>query len=252
MKKMTINNMITGDMVQTRNGKFATVMKDTPIGDVLRYHTAKNSFSYIAVRYNDDMTHKDHNGLDIMKVYRIPGDLAANVAGDVVANPEKMAVDAALIWDRDNPVFDINDLQTGDMVKTRGGKLGTVYLNTLIGDIIRYHTEKNSFSYLTNFTTDLKSVKKDSFDIVEVYRSLIYSTTDAGDAFGNPDKMVQDGNLIYKRDEVAFEDEIEDDVQDDDRTDWETATLEVAEAPVRPTFTLTDEQFDRLLGRMWG
>lgn len=253
MKNFTIANLITGDMVQTRNGKYATVMKNTPIGDVLRYHTQKNSFSYIPVRFNTDMTHKDHNTLDIMKVYRIPADLASNVAGDVVANPSKMISDAALIWDRDNPVFDLNDLETGDMVRTRNGKLATVYLNTLIGDILRYHTEKDSFSYLKNFTTDMKSLKKSDYDIVEVYRSLIYSSSEAGDAFANPDKMVNEGNLIYKRpDEAAADTDIPDDVDDNDN-DWEAVTLEVTDRPANmPNFSLTDEQFDRLLAAMWG
>ena len=208
MKNFTINNLMTGDMVQTRNGKYATVMRDTIAGDVLRYHTEYNSFSYIAARYNEDMTHNSKTNFDIMKVYRIDDNAASNIAGDVVANPEKMSTYGRLIWDRENPVFDLNDIQTGDMIKTRNGKYGTVYKNTLIGDIIRYHTEHNSFSYLKNFTEDMKSTKSENFDIVEVYRSLIFPTSEIGDAFANVDKMVNDGNLVYRR--------VEDPVSDDD------------------------------------
>lgn len=245
MKNFTINNLRTGDMVQTRNGKYATVMKDTIAGDILRYHTDYNSFSYISTRYNDDMTHKSKSTFDIMKVYRISDDAASNVAGDVVANPEVMIASGNLIWDRENPVFDINDIQTGDMVKTRNGKLGTVYLNTLIGDIIRYHTEKNSFSYLKNFTRDMKSVKSENFDVVEVYRSLIYPTSEVGDAIANPDKMISTGNLIYKRDE---------DVDGDTDTENDMPEYTVADHKVsidQINFTLTDDQFDRLLSTFW-
>ena len=254
MKNFTIANLMTGDMIQTRNGKYATVMKNTPIGDVLRYHTTKDSFSYIAIRYNDNMTHKDHSTLDIMKVYRMPEDLASNVAGDVVANPAKMVTDKALIWDRENPVFDLTDLITGDMIKTRSGKYATVYLNTPIGDIVRYHTTNDSFSYLKNFTRDMRHVEKTKFDIVEVYRSQIYSTSEAGDAFANVTKMVNDGNLVYRRDDypvaVATDADV-DDIGVDEDGGWDTAITELRTAGA-PSFSLTDEQFDRLLEAMWG
>lgn len=200
MKNFTIANLMTGDLVITANGKRATVMLDTPVGNILRFHTEKNSFSYIDKRYNSDLTHNKHEGLTIVKVYRLdPTKSAQNKIGDLVANPDKMLELGKVVYDRDavttKPTID--SLITGDMLIHRNGKVSTVYKNTPIGDILRFHTEFNSFSYLSRYSDDLTHESKDAFDIVAVYRTQSDDPTVAGDYIGNPDKMLDPANELW-------------------------------------------------------
>jgi hypothetical protein len=193
-------NIQTGDMIETRSGKRATVMLNTPIGNILRFHTTKDSFSYLDTRYNDDLTHNKYENLDIVKVYRIdPSTLDKKKVGDLIANPDKMTEYGKVVYDRDYvaPKPTIADLQTGDMLVHRGGKVSTVYKDTPVGDIIRFHTEFNSFSYLTRYNDDLNHESKDSLDIIAVFRVSDPDTTKAGDFIGNPVKMLNEDNLLW-------------------------------------------------------
>lgn len=214
---MTINNLMTGDLVVTNNDKMATVMKNTTIGDILRFHTDKDSFSYLNVRYNDDLTHKTCSGLTIVKVYRVdPDNIAPNKIGDLIANPEKMVEYGRVIYDsstrshrtsaitdyeQDTTVKDkptIENLLTGDMLVHTGGKVSTVYKDTLFGDITRYHTEKNSFSYLYKFDNEsLEHSANGEYDIIAVFRAQSEDNATVGDVIGNPTKMITPENLLW-------------------------------------------------------
>ena len=55
------NNLLTGDMLVHKNGKVSTVMLDTQCGDIMRFHTSFNSFSYLD-NFNDDLSHVKHDG----------------------------------------------------------------------------------------------------------------------------------------------------------------------------------------------
>lgn len=213
----TISNLITGDLVLTANGKMATVMKNTTIGDILRFHTTKDSFSYLNKRYNDNLTHKTCNGLTIVKVYRVdPDKIESNKIGDLIANPDKMLEFGSVVFDRENdnsrnPVMaatavgnsqedkpTISDLLTGDMLVHRNGKVSTVYKDTPFGDIIRYATEKNSFSYLYRFNNeDLTHESKGDYDIIGVFRTNAADESTAGDAITNPVKMLTPENAVW-------------------------------------------------------
>lgn len=231
MKNFTKANLMTGDMIETRSGKRATVMLNTPIGNILRFHTEKDSFSYLDTRYSDTLTHNNHENLDIVKVYRVdPTKLPSNKIGDLVANPEKMLEYGQVVYDRwssdeadsddnESPVTasfeataceaETNDevgesqkptkavLQTGDMLVHRNGKVSTVYKDTPVGDITRYHTESNSFSYLSNFDEELIHNDKTNFDVVAVFRTAETDMTKAGDLIGNPEKMITKNNLLW-------------------------------------------------------
>jgi len=194
MKNFTIANLMTGDLVTLRNGKTGTVMLNTPIGDIIRYHSEKNSFSYIAKRFNADLTHNKHTNMDIMKVYRIdPAKVPMNKVGDLVANPVKMLDAGTVVFDRDavSAKPKLGDLITGDLLIHRNGKVSTVYKDTPIGDIIRYYTENNSFSYLRRYNDDLVHESKDSFDIVAVLRVPdSIDSTQIGDYIANPVKVL--------------------------------------------------------------
>lgn len=193
------NDFVTGDMVILRNGKAGTVMLDTPAGNIVRFHTDKDSFSYLDIRYNDDLTHTKHENMDIVKVYRIDTDIASNKIGDLVANPEKMTTYGTVVFDRDKIVSKPkpSDLITGDMVVFKNGKVATVYKGTPVGDIVRYHTSNNSFSYLYRYDDNLKHESKDGFDIVAVFRVQTDDTSTVGDYIGNPNKMLSTDNLYW-------------------------------------------------------
>lgn len=199
MKNFTIANLMTGDLVTLRNGKTGTVMLNTPIGDIIRYHSEKNSFSYIAKRFNADLTHNKHTNMDIMKVYRIdPAKVPMNKVGDLVANPVKMLDAGTVVFDRDavSAKPKLGDLITGDLLIHRNGKVSTVYKDTPIGDIIRYYTENNSFSYLRRYNDDLVHESKDSFDIVAVLRVPdSIDSTQIGDYIANPVKVLTADNV---------------------------------------------------------
>ena len=212
-----MNNLITGDLVICNNGKMATVMRGTSIGAILRFHTEKDSFSYLGKRYNDDLTHKTCKGLTISKVYRVdPDKIDPGKIGDLIANPDKMLESGTVIFDRGGrtsvvpamatiPVGDtdkdkptIADLMTGDMLVHRNGKVSTVYKDTPFGDIIRYATEKNSFTYLYKYDNEtLAHESKDNYDIVGVFRVNADDESTAGDAITNPAKMITPKNAIW-------------------------------------------------------
>lgn len=195
--KFNKTNMRTGDMVEIRNGKRGTVMLDTAAGNIIRFHTEKDSFSYLDTRYNDDLTHTKHEQMDIVKVYRVdPNNIPANKIGDLIANVDKMIEFGKIVYERKSaPKLD--ELKTGDMLVHRNGKVSTVYKGTPFGDITRYHTEYNSFSYLSRYDNELKHESNDSFDIVAVYRANIEDTTRVGDLIGNPNKMISENNLVW-------------------------------------------------------
>lgn len=214
---MNINTLMTGDLVITVNGKKATVMKNTNIGDILRFHTEKDSFSYLNKRYNDNLTHKTCSGLTISKVYRVdPDKIKANKIGDLIANPDKMLEYGSLIYSRDevlpktpaipavseettkNDKPTIADLMTGDMLVHMDGKVSTVYKDTPFGDIIRYATEKNSFTYLYRFDNEtLAHESKADYDIIGVFRASADNESEAGDAITNPAKMLISENALW-------------------------------------------------------
>ena len=215
-------NLITGDLVICNNGKKATVMKNTNVGDILRFHTEKDSFSYLGKRYNDNLTHKSCKGLTIAKVYRVdPDKIEPSKIGDLIANPDKMLEYGKVVFDRDSktppvpamaalPTNDaerdkptISDLMTGDMLVHRNGKVSTVYKDTPFGDIIRYATEKNSFSYLYKYDNEsLTHESNDSYDVAGVFRANAADESTAGDAITNPAKMITPDNAVW----VGFED----------------------------------------------
>ena len=213
----TISNLITGDLVLTANGKMATVMKNTTIGDILRFHTTKDSFSYLNKRYNDNLTHKTCKGLTIVKVYRVdPDKIESNKIGDLIANPDKMLEFGSVVFDRENdnsrnPVMaatavgnsqedkpTISDLLTGDMLVHVNGKVSTVYKDTPFGDITRYATEKNSFTYLYRFDNEsLEHESNSEYDICAVFRANAADESTAGDAITNPAKMLVPENAVW-------------------------------------------------------
>ena len=108
-----------------------------------------------------------------------------------------------------NTSFTKANLLTGDMLVHRNGKISTVLLDTICGDITRFHSSFNSFSYLKNLNEDLTHVKYDGLDVVRVYRTFDSDRTKVGDAIANPDKMIVDSNLVW----IAETDDT-DDVQD--------------------------------------
>lgn len=218
---MNMNTLMTGDLVVCNNGKMATVMKNTNIGDILRFHTEKDSFSYLNKRYNDNLTHKTCSGLTISKVYRVdPDKIEANKIGDLIANPDKMLEYGSLIYSRDGaspripavPALSnenkwddkpkIEDLLTGDMLVHLNGNVSTVYKDTPFGDITRYVTKKNSFTYLYRFDNEtLKHESKDDYDIIGVFRANGDDAANAGDAITNPAKMLVAENAVWVKGE---------------------------------------------------
>ena len=217
MNKM---NLMTGDLVVCVNGKKATVMKNTVAGNILRFHTEKDSFSYLETRYNDNLTHKTCSGLTIVKVYRAdPENVEPSKIGDLIANPEKMEELGKVIYERgeasaptlviagydedtdytEKPT--IESLLTGDMLVHRNGNVSTIYKDTPFGDITRYHTQKNSFSYLYKFDNEaLTHESKSAFDIIGVFRGQD-GNNNAGDMVSNPAKMLTTDNVVWAEDE---------------------------------------------------
>lgn len=213
---MNMNTLMTGDLVVTANNKMATVMRNTSVGNILRFHTEKDSFSYMDKRYNDNFTHKTCKGLTIVKVYRVdPDKIDPSKIGDLIANPDKMLEFGKVIYEADarnsrvaamaqypqdeaqNEKPTIESLLTGDMLVHRNGNVSTVYKDTPFGDVVRYHTEKNSFTYLYKFDNEsLKHDSKDSFDIIGVFRAK-GNDDDTGDMIGNPGKMLVSENKIW-------------------------------------------------------
>lgn len=198
----TISNLKTGDLVICANGKMATVMKGTAREDVLRFHTEFNSFSRLGVNYNSDMTNKRADGLTIVKVYRAIG-VANNKIGDLVFNPLKMLEYGTVVYDRataeaNGDDITIDSLKTGDMLVHRNCKRSTVFKGAEFGDIVRYHTANNSFTWLSKFDNDtLEHVSNSDYDIVEVYRTAVDDPTKYGDDYCNVDQMICEANKIY-------------------------------------------------------
>lgn len=205
----TKTNLMTGDMIVCRNGKAATIMLNTVAGNIARFHTSKDSFSYLDTRYDDDLSHTSHVNMDIVKVYRADTEnISEKDVGDLIANPEKMIKYGKLIFDRETadeyeeestsaskPT--LGSLVTGDMLVHKNGKCSTVYKDTPSGDITRYHTENNSFSYLRRFNEDLEHENNDDYNIVAVFRTQSNDSSTVGDAIGNPSKMLIPENLIW-------------------------------------------------------
>lgn len=210
----TINDLRTGDLVICAKGKKATVMKNTGREDVLRFHTKENSFLRIAANYNDDLTSKKSAGFDIVKVYRAV-DAPANKIGDMIFNPDKMIAEGTVVYDR-NAVT----LKTGDLLVHRNGKRSTVFIGAEFGDITRFHTDFNSFSYLKRYDADFKHESNDGYDIVAIYRVADTNPTTFGDSFFNPEIMEIGANLIWSRDAAEPDDDEQDDCDyDDDSSD---------------------------------
>ena len=201
-----INDLRTGDLVICAKGKKATVMKGTGREDILRFHSKENSFLRIDANYNADGTSKKSTGFDIVKVYRA-ANLPSNKIGDLIFNPDKMIAEGTVIYDRDAAVATIADLRTGDLLVHRNGKESTVFKGTEFGDITRYHTDFNSFSYLVRFDDDMTHESNSGYDIVAVYRAADTNPTTFADAFCNPEVMKIPANLVFDR-----ADEDEDDV----------------------------------------
>ena len=250
---MNMNTLMTGDLVVCNNGKMATVMRNTTVGNILRFHTEKDSFSYMDRRYNENFTHKSCKGLTIVRVYRVdPDKIDPSKIGDLIANPEKMIEFGKVIYEANaqnsrvaamaqysqdeaqNEKPTIESLLTGDMLVHRNGNVSTVYKDTPFGDIARYHTEKNSFSYLYKFDNEtLEHENKEAFNIIGVFRAN-GDDDDTGDMIGNPGKMLVSENKIwgdslagtywYKGENVGYEVDVyvtddednEDDYDDED------------------------------------
>lgn len=196
----TISNLKTGDLVICKNGKMATVMKNTGREDVLRFHTDYNSFSRLNVNYNDDLTNKRADGLTIVKVMRAI-DVEPSDIGDLVYNPDEMREGGTVVYDRDaesDNKITIDSLKTGDMLVHANGKVSTVFKGADFGDITRYHTSNDSFSYLRRFNNEtLKHESNSDYDIVAVYRTSVDDPTKFGDDYCNRDKMIVEANKIY-------------------------------------------------------
>ena len=208
-------NLMTGDMIICRNGKAATIMLNTVAGNIARFHTDKDSFSYIDVRYNDDLTHTKHENMDIVKVYRAdPTRVSESDIGDLIANPDKMREYGKVIFDREEsddteeettaaekPTLD--SLMTGDMLVHNNGKVSTVYKDTPFGNVIRFHTEKDSFFYLRRFNQQLEHEKRADYNVVGVFRANTADSTTVGDLIGNPGKMLSPENLVWSNGSIA-------------------------------------------------
>ena len=148
------------------------------------------------------MTNKRADGLTIVKVYRAIG-VASNKIGDLVFNPLKMLEYGTVVYDRataeaNGDDITIDSLKTGDMLVHRNGKRSTVFKGAEFGDIVRYHTANNSFTWLSKFDNDtLEHVSNSDYDIVEVYRTAVDNPTKYGDDYCNVDQMICEANKIY-------------------------------------------------------
>lgn len=66
--EFTLSDLKTGMIVQLRNGSYKTIMRDTPIGDLLIYNNSKHLF-YSLSGFRNDLTNMNIEAFDIMKVY---------------------------------------------------------------------------------------------------------------------------------------------------------------------------------------
>ncbi|MBS5080447.1 MAG: hypothetical protein KH031_09830 [Clostridiales bacterium] len=66
--EFTLSDLKTGMIVRLRNGSYKTIMRDTPIGDLLIPHNSKHGF-YILSGFRKDLTNMTLEAFDIMKVY---------------------------------------------------------------------------------------------------------------------------------------------------------------------------------------
>ena len=66
--KFTLSDLKTGMVVQLRNGFYKTVMRDTPIGDLLIFNNSKTVFRSLS-GFRNDLTNMNIESFDIMKVY---------------------------------------------------------------------------------------------------------------------------------------------------------------------------------------
>lgn len=213
-----LNDLRTGDLVICKKGKKATVMKNTGREDVLRFHTKENSFLRINANYNDDLTSKKSEGFDIVRVYRAI-DMPTNKIGDLVFNPGAMIEHGTVVYDRATTGVEI---RTGDLLIHRNGKRSTAFVGTEFGDITRYHTDFNSFSYLSRWDDNMKHESNSNFDIVAIYRVANPDPTTFADSFCNPEIMEIGANLIWKETVDAVDDDTDggcdfDDMSDEDR-----------------------------------
>lgn len=84
------------------------------------------------------------------------------------------------------------------MLVHRNGKRSTVFKGAEFGDIVRYHTANNSFTWLSKFDNDtLGHASNSDYDIVEVYRTAVDDSTKYGDDYCNVDQMICEANKIY-------------------------------------------------------
>lgn len=66
--EFTLSDLKTGMIVRLRNGSYKTIMRDTPIGDLLIYNNSKHLF-YSLSGFRNDLTNMNIEAFDIMKVY---------------------------------------------------------------------------------------------------------------------------------------------------------------------------------------
>lgn len=66
--EFSLSNLKTGMIAQLRNGSYRTIMRDTPIGDLLIPHNSKHGF-YSFSGFRKDLTNMNLEAFDIMKVY---------------------------------------------------------------------------------------------------------------------------------------------------------------------------------------
>lgn len=78
--------------------------------------------------------------------------------------------------------FTISNLKTGDLVICANGKMATVMKGTAREDVLRFHTEFNSFSRLgVNYNSDMTNKRADGLTIVKVYRAIGVASNKIGD-----------------------------------------------------------------------
>ena len=96
--------------------------------------------------------------------------------------------------------FTISNLKTGDLVICANGKMATVMKDTAREDVLRFHTEFNSFSRLgVNYNSDMTNKRADGLTIVKVYRAIGVANNKIGDLVFNPLKMLEYGTVVYDR-----------------------------------------------------
>lgn len=209
---MNKNALRNGDMVVMNNGKKATymVVNGTPI---FRYHTKAGSFSYVN-KYSDSLVHPSNHDYSVREVYRVRTDVAEKVRGDAIFNPDKMyeygenisnrcfyGNDASSNTDATDfgaKIYDIQGTKTGDLIVFANGKTGTVFRDMPnCPDIVRFHTDKNSFMPLTRWD-GLDHKTKAEYNIEKIYRaSTEGDASKLYDVIGHPDRMMESGILFF-------------------------------------------------------